>query len=145
MTQLSWSDIFTDASELDFAMLLAQWPGVVTGPLSPIGSSAFGDLYFQRPNGGIECLDVLEGGVHLVADSFESFQQMMNSMEWQEDKLLTSGVALLHDKAVLRGAGQFYAFAPHPAFTGQIDWNHVMPMDAAVWHSICSQALGVAP
>ena len=145
MTQLSWPDIFIDASNLDFRALLAEWPNTIAGPLSPIGASAFGDLYFQRPNGSVERLDVLEGGVQTVADSFEAFQALMNSPEWQEDNLMTSGIALLHDRSLLRGFGQFYAFAPHPALTGQFDWNRVVPMDAVVWHSICSQAFASAP
>ena len=142
MTQLSWPDIFIDASELNFGALLAEWPGAVAGPLGPIGASAFGDLYFQRSAGNVERLGALEGGVHPVADSFEAFQRLMNNPHWQESNLLTSGVALLHERGVHRGAGQFYGFAPHPALTGRIDWSRVMPLDAVVWHSICSQTLG---
>jgi hypothetical protein len=55
--------------------------------------------------------------------------------------LLTKGVALLLDKGLTRAQDQFFAFAPHPAFTGKIDWSRVMPMDAAIWHSICAQTL----
>jgi len=123
MTQLSWPDIFTDASELDFGVLLAEWAKAVSGPLGPIGASAFGDLYFQRPGGSIERLDVLEGGVHSVAHSFEAFQRFMNDPQWQETNLLSSGVALLHERGMYRGPAQFYGFAPHPALTGRIDWS----------------------
>jgi hypothetical protein len=144
MPPLSWSDIFTDASALPFQRLLEQWSGTVAGQLRPIGASAFGDLFFERPSGEIERLDVLEGGVHHVADSFDDFSRLMNSREWQEDNLLTQGVALLSERQIIRGPGQFYGFAPHPAFTGKIDWGRVMPVDAVVWHSLCAQALGTA-
>lgn len=141
VTTLSWPDIFTDASALDFLELLALWPGAVQGRLQPIGASAFGDLYFQRPNGSVERLDVLEGGVHLVASSNGEFGGLMNSPEWQRSNLLTEGVALLLERGLKRGSSQFFAFAPHPVFTGKIDWSRVMPLDAKVWHSICAQAL----
>lgn len=141
MTQLSWPDIFTDASDLDFRALLAEWPMAVSGRIAPIGASAFGDLYFQRPDEHIERLDVLEGGLHHVATDFHAFQNMMNDPEWQENNLLTSGVALTLERGFRRGPGQFFGFAPHPALTGRIDWHRVLPLDAQVWHAICSQAL----
>lgn len=141
MSRLSWPDIFTSAQELNFPELLAYWPSTVSGRLQPIGASAFGDLYFQRPNGNVERLDVLEGGVHIVATSPGDFQANMNSQQWQESNLLTEGVALLLERGLKRGAGQFFAFAPHPSFAGKIDWSRVMPLDAKIWHSICAQAL----
>ena len=82
MTRLSWLDIFTSAQELNFFELLAHWPRTVSGCLQRIGASAFGDLYFQRPNGTVERLDVLKGGVHLAAASFSEFQTHMNSQQW---------------------------------------------------------------
>jgi hypothetical protein len=67
MTQLSWADLFTDASHLDFQRLLGLWPKTLFGPVVPIGASAFGDLFFLRPLGNVEKLDVLVGGVHYAA------------------------------------------------------------------------------
>ncbi len=141
MTRLSWPDIFIDSSLLDFGVLLGMWPKTVTGRLSPIGASVFGDCFFLRPNGVVERLDVLEGGVHPVANSYSQFQEFMNRHEWQEDNLLTEGVALLLERGLERLPTQFFAFAPHPSFTGKISWDKVMSMDAPVWHSICSQLL----
>ena len=141
MTQLAWPDIFTDASALDFARLLGLWPNTVSGPLRAIGASAFGDCFFERPSGQVERLDALEGGVHHVASTLDEFAQIMNSREWQTANLLTEGVALLLERGITRTQNQFFAFAPHPAFTGKIDWDRVMPMDAEIWHSICAQTL----
>lgn len=70
---------------------------------------------------------------------------MMNSRDWQEQNLLSQGVALLKERGVARGPGQFYGFAPHPRFTGKVDWSKVMPLDAVVWNSICAQSLVGAP
>jgi hypothetical protein len=141
MTRLGWPDIFTDASALDFPALLALWPRTISGSLQPIGASAFGDLYFLRPNGSVERLDVLEGGIHFVASSSTEFGKLMNSPEWQSSNLLTEGVALLQERGISRELGQFFAFAPHPVFLGKIDWSRVMPLDASIWHSICAQVL----
>jgi len=141
MTKLNWADIFIDASHLDLGGLLKLWPNTVSGALNPIGASAFGDCFFQRRSGQIERLDVLEGGIHAVASNFEEFSAFMNSPEWQESVLLTRGIALLHERGMVRKPDQFFGFAPHPAFVGKIDWARVMPLDALVWHNICAQVL----
>ena len=141
MPGLTWPEVFIDASSLDFLELLGFWPLTVSGQLRPIGASAFGDLFFQRPDGQVQRLDVLEGGVRSVASSFDEFSAQMSSPAWKETNLLTEGVALLQERGVRRGPGQFFAFAPHPALTGKIDWTRVLPLDAKVWHSICAQLL----
>jgi len=90
-------------------------------------------------------LDVLEGGVNPVAASFHQFGELMNTREWQEMHLLSRGVALLKEKGVSRGKGQFFGFAPHSSLVGRIDWARVMPLDAVVWNSLCAQTLVTAP
>jgi hypothetical protein len=140
---LKWSDIFVDASALRGMLLFQQWPNTVQGRVALIGASAFGDLFFSRPEGVVERLDVLEGGVHRVAATFEEFTLLMNNPEWQESMLLTQGVALLAERGIARGSQQFYGFAPHPSLAGRIDWARAMPLDAIVWHSICAQILDV--
>lgn len=141
MQRLTWTDIFVDWSTLDIGELLALWPHTVTGQLRPIGASVFGDCFFERPAGNVEKLDVLEGGVHFVARDLDEFGKLMNTESWQENALLTHGIALLHERGLHRLENQVFAFSPHPAFTGKIDWGSVMTMDARVWHSICSQVL----
>jgi hypothetical protein len=138
---LRWSDIFVEASELEGMPLFEHWPYTVRGQLALIGASAFGDLFFVRLEGIIECLDVLEGGVHQVAPNFEEYMRLRDTQEWQESMLLSQGVAFLAERGISRGSQQFYGFAPHPVWGGRIDWAHVMPLDAIVWHSICAQAL----
>ena len=141
MSSLDWNDLFVEADQLDFEGLLLEWPGVIKGPVRPIGASVFGDLFFETRSGEVQKLDVLEGGVHPVAKDTEEFAALMNSSEWQRLNLLSEGVALLKERGVSREAGQFFAFAPHPAFVGKIVWSSVRPLSAVVWNSICAQTL----
>ncbi len=145
MSSLTWEELFVDAANLDFSTLLLEWPLVVIGQVGPIGASVFGDLFFERRSGEVEKLDVLEGGVHKVAANQAEFAALMNTPSWQEQSLLSNGVALLKERGVSRSSGQFFGFAPHPVFTGKIDGARIMPLDAIVWNSICAQSLsGVA-
>lgn len=143
MKNLSWTDLFVDASSLDFEALFSEWPGLIKEEVAPIGASAFGDLFYQNRSGAVFKLDVLEGGVSHIADSIEQFSELMNSKKWQEYHLLSEGVALLKQKGLERSPVQFFGFAPHPALAGKIDWSRVMLLDAIVWHSICAQSLGI--
>lgn len=145
MNPLTWNDLFVDASLLDFNALLSEWPGLVVGEIRPIGASVFGDLFFERRSGEVMKLDVLEGGLHAVATTFQQFADLMNSPDWQEQQLLSQGVALLKEKGISRGPAQFFGFAPHPSLVGKIDWSRVMPFDVNVWNSICAQTLSVDP
>jgi hypothetical protein len=139
--KMPWDAIFIDADQLDATALFSLWPHTVEGVVALIGASAFGDLFFQRRDGSIHRLDVLEGGTKEIADTHEAFAALMNTRSWRDEHLLTEGVALLIERGVKRGRAQFYAFAPHPAFTGKIDWHRVMVMDARVWHALCAQIL----
>jgi hypothetical protein len=87
---------------------------------------------------------VIEGGVNEVADNIQQFAEFMNTVEWQELHLLSRGVALLKEWGNVLAPGQFFAFIPHPAFTGSIEWAKAVPLDAFVWNAICAQTLGAA-
>lgn len=102
MTKLTWADIFIDASALNEAALFEQWPSTVQGRVALIGASVFGDLFFHRADGSVHRLDVLEGGVGQVAATFNEFSTYMNTPNWQQDNLLTNGVALLVERGVTR-------------------------------------------
>ncbi|WP_143044993.1 hypothetical protein [Variovorax sp. YR216] len=141
MTQLSWDDLFTDASHLEFQRLLDMWPKTVSGPLVPIGASAFGDLFFLRPPGNVEKLDVLVGGVHYAASSFDEFKSLMNSRYWRDMNLLTGGVRLAQSKGHSRKPTQFFGFSAHPSSSERIDWSSAKPMDAVAWHAVCAKKL----
>ena len=145
MNNLTWPDVFVDALSLDATGLLSLWQKNLTGKVSPIGFSAFGDCFFQNESGEFQRLDVLVGGVHSVAANLAEFEDLMSSADWREDMLLTDMIARLRDRGLVRGPGQFYGFSPHPAVAGKIDWDTVTVMDAFAWNSICAQALdGVA-
>jgi hypothetical protein len=144
MNSLTWNDLFVDASHLDINAMLLEWPGLIFEEIRPIGASAFGDLFFERTSGEVDKLDVLEGGLHRVADNFQQFSGFMNAPEWQEHHLLSQGVALLKEKGICRDQNQFFGFAPHPSFMGKIDWSKVVILDAVVWNSICAQTMCVA-
>ncbi|MDM0106075.1 hypothetical protein QTH97_14115 [Variovorax sp. J22R24] len=136
--------LFVHASDLDVVSLLALWPKSITGKVIPLGASAFGDLFFQRPEGGVEKLDVLRGGVHYAASSLEEFKLLMNSRYWRDANLMSHGIHLAAKRGIARKRGHFFGFGKHPSHSGRIDWTSLMSLEATAWHAICAKALDCA-
>lgn len=140
--KLTWDDLLIqNISEEEASEWMAEWPTLVAGPFYPVFMSRFGDWFVRRPDGTTELLDVLEGALTKVADSPEEFDEMVNDVQWQEERLLSLLVYQLHGDGLIPGGRQCYGFAPHPSLSEQIDREHVMIFDVAVWQAICAQTL----
>ena len=94
------SDLFIDASCINIKSLVGMWPRSIAGTIIPIGASAFGDLFFQRPEGNVEKLDVLEGGVHHAACHLEEFKLLMGSRYWRDTHLMSHCIASQRSKGL---------------------------------------------
>jgi hypothetical protein len=141
--KLTWNDLLIqNISESDARVWLGYWSGKVTGKVVPVFMSKFGDWFLRRPDGGTDELSVIEGTYSSVATTPEEFSSLVNSQTWQEEHLLSFHVAQLHERSIIPQPGQCYAFAPHPALSGQIDISRVMLMDIGVWQHICAQQFG---
>jgi len=144
MTRPTATALFVHASDLDVASLLGMWPKSISGNVIPLGASAFGDLFFQRPEGHVEKLDVLRGGVHYAASSLEEFKLLMNSRYWRAANLMSHGIDVAASKGIARKQGHFLGFGKHPSRSGRIDWASLMSLEARAWHAICAKALDCA-
>src|SRR5262245_26522760 len=83
VTKLTWDDLFIQDAQIDFERIFSCWPQL-TGKVRPIGLSAFGDLFFERPDETVWMLDTFSGEVRRVAASQVEFSKLMNSQHWQE-------------------------------------------------------------
>ena len=137
----SWPEILSQDSALDFERLLGLWPHTVVGRVRPIGMSAFGDVFLERPAGEVQRLDVFEGGLHHVAPNASAFATLVNSPEWRTENLMPEVVVLLSERGLRRGPGECFGFAPHPFFVGAVQLDRALVMGAYPWHGICSQLL----
>jgi hypothetical protein len=139
-SKLTWDDLLIqNISPADGRTWLGYWSSLVGGRVAPVFMSKFGDWFLRRPDGGTDELSVIEGTYAPVASTPEDFNALVNTQAWQEEHLLSFQVAQLHERGIVPGAGQCYAFAPHPAFLGRIDVDRVTLMDIAVWQHICAQ------
>lgn len=140
LLKLTWNDLLIqDISDHDAHTWLGYWSHLVTGRVAPLFMSKFGDWFLRRPDGATDELSVIEGTYSTLASTPEKFNSLVNSQDWQEVHLLSLQVAQLHERGVIPQAGECYAFAPHPLFSGRIDIDHVMIMQIGAWQNICAQ------
>ena len=132
------TSLFASPSHDDIERSLACWP-LVSGRLKPHAVSAFGDVFYQRPDGAIHRLDPLEGIVTVAATSAEQFNDLLKDKDWLDGNLMPELINLAMERGITRDPHQVFAFAPHPVFTGALRVEQMMPMDLPVWHGIASQ------
>lgn len=118
MTKLTWDDLLSQDSNIDFGRILSCWP-VISGKVLPIGTSAFGDVFFTRPDQSIWKLDSFSGQIGEVAKSQAEFGENMHSQPWQEQHLRSQLVFELRERGLERTSLQAFAPVPHPVFTGE--------------------------
>ncbi|MDM0107652.1 hypothetical protein QTH97_22075 [Variovorax sp. J22R24] len=145
MKLLPSTELFIDAARVEFEPLVGMWPKSIGGKVLPIGASVFGDLFFQRPEGNVQKLDVIEGGVHHAAFHLGEFTLLLGSQYWRDTHLMSHGAGLARRRGLARRKGQFFGFTRHPFHDGRIDWNSLTCFDAVEWHAICAKALDRRP
>jgi hypothetical protein len=142
--RLSWDSLFSQDPSIDFGQIFACWPNA-GGKVLPIGMSAFGDVFYAKPDGSVWRLDSFTGQSKYVASSNDEFGRCMNTEAWQIENLRTALVLGAHSRGLTRGPAQVFAPAPHPIFSGDNAPFKFAVLDATVWHHISSQAVRSGP
>lgn len=138
--KLTWDDLLIqNLTDSDVRTWLSYWPSRVTGQVTPVFMSQFGDWFLRRPDGGTDELSVIDGTYSSVACTPDEFLSLVNTQAWQEEHLLSLQVYQLHERGMIPQGGQCYGFSPHPALTGHIDIQQAMLFDIGVWQNICAQ------
>ena len=140
--QLTWDDLLIqNLAEQDWNRWLRCWSGLVSGKVSPLGMSKFGDWFLRHPDGSTSELSVLDGTYEKIAATAGEFSALLNLPEWQEEHLLSWHLLQLHERHIIPGQGECYAFAPHPLLTGKIEIDHVTVMPIGAWQTMCAQLM----
>jgi hypothetical protein len=149
---LSRSDLLIELDPVpDRERWLEPWSWLLHGRFAARHQNRFGCWFLERPEGGIEMLDVFFGLVDEVAPSFADFVAKMDDPGWREVYLLSDFVARLHEAGKVARGTQVYILAPPPAVNGPDPWGReplstaaAMVVDNLVLQSLYSQAARLA-
>jgi hypothetical protein len=65
---LGWDDLLIqDVADDDIERWIAEWRGIVAGPIAVAFLNKFGVWFLRRPDGPVDMLDVFSGDVERVA------------------------------------------------------------------------------
>ena len=133
-SKLTWDDLLIqNMAGPDVRAWLGYWSGMVSGMVAPVFMSKFGNWFLRRPDGSTEELSVIEGTYSTVASTPEQFALLVKTPAWQEEFLLSTQIALLHER------GQYYAFATLPTKLGRIEMEGVVLMEIGQWQQRCAR------
>ena len=113
------------------------------GRIAPVYMSKFGDWFLRHPDSSTSELSVIEGTYSKIAAAPDEFIGLVNSREWQEDRLLSLLVYQLHERKNIPAEGQCYGFTPHPLLSGRIDLNQALIVDIGAWQNICAATIAL--
>jgi hypothetical protein len=83
--------------------------------------------------------------------TYDEFTAFLNTVEWQEEYLLSRQVFALHEAGLIASGTECYAVPhpgqgfPDPRAEGGLNPRFVRVLDLKVWQSICRQAVGGPP
>ena len=146
---LGWDDLLIqDVADDDIERWIAEWRGLVAGPIAVAFLNKFGVWFLRRPDGPVDMLDVFSGDIERVADTYEALVARVNDPAWQEVYLLSKLVYELRQSGAVPGPGECYAVVPPAPFGGPnpmggdlVTASQVMVMRVAAWQAICAQAV----
>ncbi|MDJ1501996.1 hypothetical protein [Xanthocytophaga agilis] len=72
--QLSWNDLTIDISAIDTSVLFHNWQWLIGKDKHVMMITSLGDAFLQDTKGYIFWLDVAQRQMHLIADSYDTFQ-----------------------------------------------------------------------
>lgn len=129
-------------SESAISAALSVWPELAGRRIRPLLVTAFGDIYVETDTGEILAAKPIELECVRVCESVEKLRELFSNPRWAEEHLITHLALLAQERGIARQQHQVFAFAPHPAFTGKLRVENLLPMDINIWHHISNQLRG---
>ncbi|MDJ1467014.1 T6SS immunity protein Tdi1 domain-containing protein [Xanthocytophaga flava] len=127
--QLSWDDLTIDISAIDTSVLFHNWQWLIGKDKHVMMITSLGDAFLQDIKGYIFWLDVAQGQMHLIADSYDTFQLHLQKAvhidEWFSPELISE----LKQQGLHLAPQQIYAHQTPVLLGGKSTLTNVKPAD----------------
>lgn len=134
-----WQDYQRDCVGLDADYLLSDWRWLVPNDRRPILLTAFGDWFFERPDGKVEFLDTVGGVLSVVARTTREFSELKARPENQDDWFMHELAALAWDRGLCPDFTQCLGWKVPPVIGGPLEFENLEVTDLVVHQSILGQ------
>jgi hypothetical protein len=131
----SWSSLTFTPNDEAVEQLFASWAWLLQIPFAPVLFSVLGDAFLQSESGEIYWLETGAGELSKVADSIESFRELLKT-DLAEDWFLPGLVAELQTAGTIVSPGRCYGFVILPIFKeGKYEVGNLKPISAKEYFS----------
>lgn len=120
--------ITPDATDLDRGLEAWGWIGLED--LTPVGVTAFGDVFFVALT-GIWFLDKLEGTLTRICGSREELAALLQTDEGRNQYLFAGLVQKAAREGMPLGPGECYDFTVAPILGGQLTFENIVKRNLA--------------
>lgn len=139
MKNITWDDLVFNPKEYDIQEVYSDWTWLLNGQIKPLMISQFGDMFFQRKDGKVCFLDMMEGEIVDICPSEESFIEFINQKENIEDYLFSDLIFSLKNSGKIPNKDECFIFTIPPVLGGQISVDNVSIMSFKVVVSLAGQ------
>ncbi|RZS45199.1 uncharacterized protein DUF1851 [Herbihabitans rhizosphaerae] len=121
-----------------YARALESWAWVGLDGLEPGFTSLFGDVFFKGRN-GFWYLDTIEGTLTMPWATIEELRAELDTPEGQDRYLLGALAMAAHERGLVLGEAQVYAFAHPLRLGGSPEVDNIEAIDFTVGVHIAGQ------
>jgi hypothetical protein len=119
---------------------LESWDWYDFSGKTPIAVTAFGDVFFESPE-GIYFLDKVSGDFSVVCDTRNELEKILNSQEGHDHYLMSELVLLARERGLVLNEGECYEFKISPFLNGPVSFDNLQKMSFKVSLHITGQLL----
>jgi hypothetical protein len=117
---------------------LESWSWLPLEGKSPFLVTAFGDVFFEDPD-GIWFLDTIGGTLEKVADSRNELESILKSEEGENHFYMAGFVERANREGMTLSSGECYDFKLNPVLGGPIEYDNVVKSSFVVSVHISGQ------
>jgi hypothetical protein len=118
---------------------LDNWKWAIDGEIRPIAVSAFGDWFYEKRDGKVYSLSILDGTEAEVSLSIDAFAASLKEVAFRDRWLLEAFVERCNRENVAFNLGQCLGWKLQPITGGKFEFSNIGVYDYKVYWNIVSQ------
>lgn len=117
--------LFIEPSTKDIWEALDGWKWIGLDGLEPGAVSAFGDIFFRAADGSVKLLDMIEGQMTQVSETWPALITQLNDPGRRDELLLAGLVTAAREQGLVLGTGECYDFEQPPVLGGEMSVEQI--------------------
>lgn len=136
---ITMNDLTISPKGIDMDTILSEWTWAMPEPLRAVLLTAMGDAFAQGESGAVYFVDMVEGGIRVVADDGQSFQSLLRNNQFVTDHMFPARIVQYRNAGMTLQPGQVYSHKQPLVLGGQDDISNVETTDVSVHIAIHGQ------